>query len=99
MNPMFRNQSIPKTDKDLRLNAERSLAIAEIRFSEERVKLQAEILFWKGQSEMKNQAVHALLNQLHRYENTIADMQKQLTAVAEGAVFMERRLKANHGTR
>ena len=98
MNPMFRNQSIPKTDKDLRLHAERSLAIAEIRFSEERAKLQAEILFWKGQSEMKNQAVHALLNQLHRYENTIADMQKQLTYVAE-AVSLGRRLKANHGTR
>ena len=98
MNPIFRNQSIPKTDKDLRLNAERSLAIAEIRFSEERVKLQAEILFWKGQSEMKNQAVHALLNQLHRYEKTIADMQKQLTYVAE-AVSLVRRLEANHGTR
>lgn len=98
MNPMFRNQSIPKTDKDLRLNAERSLAIAEIRFSEERAKLQAEILFWKGQSEVKNQAVHALLKRLNRYEETIADMQKQLTYVAE-AVSLERKLEANHGTR
>lgn len=86
-------------EKTKRLLAERSLAITEIRFSEERAKLQAEILFWKGQSEMKDQAVHALLNQLHRYEKTIADMQKQLTAVAEGAVFMERRLEAYHGAR
>ena len=85
-------------EKTKRLLAERRLAIEEIRFSEERANLQAEILFWKGQSEMKNQAVHALLNQLHRYENTIADMQKQLTAVAESAAFMERRLEANHGT-
>lgn len=85
-------------EKTKRLLAERRLAIEEIRFSEERVKLQAEILFWKGQSEMKNQAVHALLNQLHRYEKTIAEMQKQLTAVAESAAFMERRLEANHGT-
>lgn len=98
MNPMFRNQSIPKTDKDLRLNAERSLAIAEIRFSEERANLQAEILFWKGQSEMKDQAVHALLNQLHRHDKTIADMQKQLTYVAE-AVSLGRRLEEKHGTR
>lgn len=81
-----------------RLLAERRLAIEEIRFSEERANLQAEILFWKGQSEMKNQAVHALLNQLHRYEKTSAEMQKQLTAVAESAAFMERRLEANHGT-
>lgn len=86
-------------EKTKRLIAERSLAIAEIRFSEERAKLQAEILFWKGQSEMKFQAVHALLNQLHRYEKTIAELQKQLTAVAESASFMERRLEANHGTR
>lgn len=85
-------------EKTKRLLAERSLAITEIRFSEERAKLQAEILFWKGQSEMKNQAVHALLNQLHRNEKEIADMQKQLTVIAEGAVFMERRLEANHGT-
>lgn len=84
-------------EKTKRLLAERSLAIAEIRFSEERAKLQAKILFWKGQSEMKNQAVHALLNQLHRNEKEIADMQKQLTAVAESAAFMERRLEANHG--
>lgn len=85
-------------EKTKRLLAERSLAIEEIRFSEERANLQAEILFWKGQSEMKDQAVHALLNQLHRYEKTIAEMQKQLTYVAE-AVSLERRLEANHGTR
>lgn len=85
-------------EKTERLLAERRLAIEEIRFSEERANLQAEILFWKGQSEMKDQAVHALLNQLHRYEKTIAEMQKQLTAVAESAAFMERRLEANHGT-
>lgn len=85
-------------EKTKRLLAERRLSIEEIRFSEERAKLQAEILSWKGQSEMKDQAVHALLNQLHRYEKTIAEMQKQLTAVAESAAFMERRLEANHGT-
>lgn len=85
-------------EKTKRLLAERRLAIEEIRFSEERAKLQAEILSWKGQSEMKDQAAHALLNQLHRYEKTIAEMQKQLTAVAESAAFMERRLEANHGT-
>lgn len=85
-------------EKTKRLLAERRLAIEEIRFSEERAKLQAEILSWKGQSEMKDQAVHALLNQLHRYEKTIADMQKQLTYVAE-TVSLERRLEANHGTR
>lgn len=84
-------------EKTKRLLAERRLSIEEIRFSEERAKLQAEILSWKGQSEMKNQAVHALLNQLHRNEKEIADMQKQLTAVAESAAFMERRLEANHG--
>ena len=85
-------------EKTERLLAERRLAIEEIRFSEERAKLQAEILFWKGQSEMKNQAVHALLNQLHRNEKAIADMQKQLTYVAE-AVSLGRRLEENHGTR
>lgn len=85
-------------EKTKRLLAERRLSIEEIRFSEERAKLQAEILSWKGRSEMKDQAVHALLNQLHRYEKTIAEMQKQLTYVAE-AVSLERRLEANHGTR
>lgn len=95
---MFRHQSMPKTDKDLRLNAERKLAISEIRFSEERAKLQAEVLRWKGQSEMKDQVVNTLLNQMHQKDTEIAYMQKQLTNVAEIAEYRARRLEKPYGT-
>lgn len=79
------------TEHERRLNAERKLAIAEIRWQEERAHLKHNIKFWESMCEMKTQVVKSLNGKLHEAESTITEMQKQVTAVATGALFLEQR--------